>query len=146
MVRGCPAALAASYLILGGANESTSRNRPERDGMKALILSALVLVSLSVVAQQQVYLPSGAGKPFDVTRHSVPLNEIKAGGPPKDGIPALDAPKFVSADQARKFLFGKDRVLGIALFGGIKAYPIRIMNLHEIVNDEINGHPITVTW
>lgn len=114
--------------------------------MKARIVPALLLVSVAVAAQQSVYLPAGAGKRFDVTRHSVPLSEITGGGPPKDGIPALDAPKFVPADQTKKFLSDKDRVLGIALFGGAKAYPIRILNWHEIVNDEINGHPITVTW
>jgi hypothetical protein len=57
--------------------------------MKRLFSPAVLLVSLAVVAQQQLYLPSGAGKPFDVTRHSVPVNEIVGGGPPKDGIPAL---------------------------------------------------------
>ncbi len=114
--------------------------------MRRLLVPALLLLSFRATAQQPQYLPSGAGKPFDVTRHSVPLNEITGGGPPKDGIPALDAPKFVSAEQANKFLSGKDRVLAVALFGGAKAYPIRILNWHEIVNDEINGHPITVTW
>jgi len=113
--------------------------------MKARLVAAL-LVSLAVIAQQPQYLPSGAGKPFDVTRHSVPLNQIVGGGPPKDGIPALDAPQFVSPDQAGKFLSDKDRVLGVAIVGGAKAYPIRILNWHEIVNDEIKGHPITVTW
>lgn len=58
-----------------------------------------------------------------MTRHSVPLSEIVGGGPPKDGIPALDAPKFVPAGQAKRFLSDKDRLLGVALFGGAKAYP-----------------------
>ena len=111
-----------------------------------LVPAALLLASYLAVAQQRLYLPSGAGKPFDVTRHSVPLNEIAGGGPPRDGIPALDVPKFVPADQAKKFLSNKDRVLGLTAFGGAKAYPVRILNWHEIVNDEINGHPITVTW
>jgi uncharacterized protein DUF3179 len=113
--------------------------------MKPCVVLALLLV-LAVSAQQSVYLPSGSGKPFDVTRHSVPLNEIVGGGPPKDGIPALDAPKFIPGNQAKKFLSNRDRVLGVSIAGGAKAYPIRILNWHEIVNDEINGHPITVTW
>ena len=114
-------------------------------GMKALPI-AIWLIAPVAIAQQQTYLPSGTSKPFDVTRHSVPIKEITAGGPPRDGIPALDSPKFVSADQARKFLSDKDRVLGVSLAGEAKAYPIRILNWHEIVNDQINGHPITVTW
>jgi len=113
--------------------------------MRAVLVTTLLIAS-SAVAQERIYLPSGTSKPFDVTQHSVPINEIKGGGPPKDGIPALDAPKFVTAEQANKFLSGKDRVLAVSVFGGNKAYPIRILNWHEIVNDEINGHPITVTW
>jgi len=109
--------------------------------------SAVLILWLTVAsAQERIYLPSGTSKPFDVTRHSVPLNEITGGGPPKDGIPALDQPKFVPAEEAKKFLSDKDRVLGVAFSGAVKAYPIRILNWHEIVNDEINGHPITVTW
>jgi uncharacterized protein DUF3179 len=114
--------------------------------MRILVPAMMLSVALAIGAQQSSHLPSGTGKPFDVSRHSVPLNEIVGGGPPKDGIPALDAPKFVAADQARKFLSDRDRVLGVALAGGAKAYPIRILNWHEIVNDEINGHPITITW
>ncbi len=115
--------------------------------MRRLIPMIALFLSACLLAQQPVYLPSGKGKPpFDVTRHSVPLNEITGGGPPKDGIPAIDAPKFISAQQAKKLLSDKDRVLAVALFGGAKAYPIRILNWHEIVNDEINEHPITVTW
>lgn len=116
--------------------------------MRRLLPLTALFLSGSLLAQQPVYLPSGKGTPpFDATLHSVPLNEIRGGGPPKDGIPAIDAPKFVSAEQAKKFLSDKDRVLAVSLFGGAaKAYPIRILNWHEIVNDEINGHPITVTW
>ena len=114
--------------------------------MKVFLVGALLLVCISVVAQEPVYLPSGRGKPFNVTRHSVPLSGIVGGGPPKDGIPALDNPKFVSADQAKMLLSDKDRVLGLFMDGQAKAYPIRILNWHEVVNDEINGHPITVTW
>jgi hypothetical protein len=109
-------------------------------------LALLIVVVSLPAAQQPSYLPSGSDKPFDVTRHSVPLNEIIGGGPPKDGIPALDAPKFVPAPKAKDFLPDSDRVLGVAIAGAAKAYPIRILNWHEIVNDEINGHPITVTW
>lgn len=114
--------------------------------VEPVLLTALLFTSIAAVAQQARYLPSGAGRPFDVTRHSVPLKEIVDGGPPKDGIPALDAPKFVAADKAKKFLADSDRVLGITFAGGAKAYPIRILNWHEIVNDQINEHPITVTW
>jgi uncharacterized protein DUF3179 len=110
-------------------------------------LSTLLTVAvLFALAPQSTSLPSGWDKPFDVTRHSVPLDEIVGGGPPKDGIPALDTPRFVPASKAKDFLSDNDRVLGVAIAGAAKAYPIRILNWHEIVNDDVNGHPITVTW
>ncbi len=84
---------------------------------------------------------------FDFTKHSVPLNEIYSGGPPKDGIPSIDNPNFVSGAKAEEdFLNDKDRVLGLFLRGRAKAYPIRILNWHEIVNDRIGDKNIVVTF
>ena len=82
---------------------------------------------------------------FDVMRHTVPLSEIRGGGPPKDGIPALVDPAIVSPANARG-LHPQDQVLGVHLEGLSKAYPIRILNWHELVNDQIGGRPILVTW
>ncbi len=82
---------------------------------------------------------------FDLSRHSVPLSEIRSGGPPKDGIPAITAPVFVRASEA-SFMKDSDRVLGVAVKGGAKAYPVKILNWHEAVNDSIAGLPILATW
>jgi hypothetical protein len=82
---------------------------------------------------------------FDVTRHTIPLREIRGGGPPKDGIPALVEPNFVSASNVRE-LRPRDQILGVHLAGDSKAYPVRILNWHELVNDQIGGRPILVTW
>lgn len=81
-------------------------------------------------------LPAAGQWNFD--NHSISLEEIQSGGPPKDGIPALMAPKFVKAEQAA-FLSDKDDVLGVALGGIAKAYPIRILSWHELVNDDFGG-------
>ena len=67
-------------------------------------------------------------------------------GPPRDGIPALDSPKFVTAAQADRVLRDSDVVLGVEFQGVAKAYPIRILNWHEIVNDEVGRQPALVTW
>ena len=75
----------------------------------------------------------------------IPLKEIRSGGPGRDGIPSLDNPVFVTADNAR-FLKSKDRVLGVELNGVQRAYPIRILNYHEIVNDTLGGQPIVITY
>ena len=63
----------------------------------------------------------------------MPVQAIERGGPPKDGIPAIDRPLFVSARAAQ--LNDEDRVLGIVSGGTARAYPVRILNWHEVVND-----------
>lgn len=81
---------------------------------------------------------------FDITGALVPEAAIKRGGPPRDGIPAIDHPRFVAARAAR--LRDDDRVLGLAWRGVERAYPVRILNWHEIVNDEVAGHPVAITY
>ncbi len=82
---------------------------------------------------------------FDFSRHSIPLDRILSGGPPKDGIPAILDPKFVSAKQA-DFLQDDDRLIGIVENGTAKAYPLRILDYHEVVNDQIGGKAVAVTY
>jgi hypothetical protein len=82
---------------------------------------------------------------FRLDKALIPVDEIKAGGPPRDGIPSLDDPKFVDADDA-SYLDGRDRVLGISINGVARAYPIGILNYHEIVNDVIGGTSVVVTY
>ena len=81
---------------------------------------------------------------FDVSNATVPTVAIQRGGPPKDGIPAIDHPKFVPAGQAR--LAGSDRVLGVTQNGRARAYPVRILNWHEVVNDRFGDRTVTVTY
>ena len=75
----------------------------------------------------------------------IPADEIHHGGPPRDGIPAIDTPQFVDADAAG-FLKPSDRVLGIERNGVRKAYPVAILNWHEIVNDRFADEPLVVTY
>lgn len=84
---------------------------------------------------------------WDFSKHSIPLNEILSGGPSKDGIPAIDRPLFVPASKAsRTFLADGDRVIALMVNGKKKAYPIKILNWHEIVNDRIGGLNVVVTF
>lgn len=119
-----------------------------RTSVVAVMICAWAGLSGIVVSlPQKQYLDAGSGRrPFDVTRRSVPLEEILGGGPPRDGIPALDDPKFVTAREAEKFLGRSERVLGVALDGAAKAYPIKILNWHEIVNDRVGPRAVLVTW
>jgi len=82
---------------------------------------------------------------FDLTQLTVPEREIHAGGPPKDGIPAISNPRFVSAAEAT-YLQPQDRVVGVVADQDVRAYPLKILNYHEIVNDRINNTPIAVTY
>ncbi|HEY3326405.1 MAG TPA: DUF3179 domain-containing protein [Novimethylophilus sp.] len=82
---------------------------------------------------------------FDLTGSLVPADEILSGGPPRDGIPAIDRPKFVRAGEA-DHVKPQDRVLGIERGNIAKAYPISIMNWHEIVNDRFGNDAIAVTY
>jgi hypothetical protein len=81
---------------------------------------------------------------FDVTGALIPIGAIERGGPPKDGIPAIDRPQFVAAAKAG--LRADDRVLGLAFNGVTKAYPVRILNWHEVVNDRFGDVPVAITY
>ncbi len=82
---------------------------------------------------------------FELSGSLVPTDEILSGGPPRDGIPAIDRPRFVKAAEA-DFVRAQDRVLGISHNGIAKAYPISIMNWHEIVNDRFDDEAVAVTY
>lgn len=83
----------------------------------------------------------------DGIKHSVPLSEIISGGPPKDGIPSIDKPKFVDVQQASQWLKATEPGLMINLSGARRFYPFQILVWHEIVNDTLsNGQRILVTY
>lgn len=82
---------------------------------------------------------------FELDNALIPADEIVSGGPPRDGIPALTLPQFESVGEAG-WLRDRDRVLGININGVARAYPIRILDWHEIVNDRVGDQFITVTY
>ncbi len=82
---------------------------------------------------------------FDLSAASVPIDRILPGGPPRDGIAALDHPPAVSAGEAGRWP-DTARVIGVVRGGEARAYPIRILEWHESVNDSLGGEPILVTY
>jgi thiol-disulfide isomerase/thioredoxin len=76
----------------------------------------------------------------------VPYSEILSGGPPKDGIPAIDDPQFVSIEEADEWLESQEPVVLVQVGDATRAYPIQILMWHEIVNDTVGGVPVTVTF
>lgn len=82
----------------------------------------------------------------DFSRHTVPLSEIRSGGPPGDGIPPIDTPKFVPLTAANAWLHDREPVVVVQRHGVAKAYPLQILIWHEIVNDTIGDEPTAVTF
>jgi len=109
-------------------------------------LKSLIRIVLGVTLISVIYVSFAApNNGFDLTDSLIDADKILAGGPAKDGIPALDDPKFVSAAQAAHMQPG-DRILGLSVNGINKAYPIGILNWHEIVNDKISDNHFAVTY
>lgn len=82
----------------------------------------------------------------DFSKHSVPLGEFVSGGPPRDGIPPIDEPKFVSVERAAESLAEREPVMVVEVEGRARGYPLQILVWHEIVNDLFAGRPIAVTY
>jgi hypothetical protein len=96
-------------------------------------------------ASAQMWNP-GSWPDTDFDLRSIELDEIQSGGPPKDGIPSIDHPQFENVDEAGQWVNALEPVIVVNLAGETKAYPLKILIYHEIVNDELNGVPITVTF
>lgn len=92
--------------------------------------------------------PFGAEREFstDFSKHSVPYSEILSGGPPKDGIPSIDDPKFQSTSEADEWLSDREPVVFVQVGDDARAYPIQILMWHEIVNDVVGGEPLMVSF
>jgi len=82
----------------------------------------------------------------DFAKRKVSLTEFQSGGPPRDGIPPVDDPKFVAVADADEWLDEEEPVILVEHRERPRAYPIQILMWHEIVNDEIAGTPIAVTF
>lgn len=81
---------------------------------------------------------------FSLAQAAVPAREIVAGGPPRDGIPALTSPRTLPAAKAP---WGDEEVvIGVVVAGRARAYPTTILLWHEVVNDTLGGRPILVTY
>ena len=82
----------------------------------------------------------------DFSKHSVPFSEIRSGGPRRDGIPPIDNPRFIDVANPPDYMKDNEPVISVEINGEAKAYPLAILVSHEIVNDELGGIPITVSF
>jgi Protein of unknown function (DUF3179) len=120
-----------------------------------IILSVIIIVtiinsnptSITIAAVDNTNSAAAAAVTAEEKEKSiVPIDQIVSGGPPPDGIPSIDNPKFISVQEASKFLEDSELVLGLNINGDIRAYPLQILVWHEIVNDEVGGVPVAVTY
>ncbi len=110
--------------------------------MKYLISS---LFSLSIIIGFTACNKDDVIKNSTASDWSVPLSEIRDGGPGKDGIPALENPEMIMADQAN-YILDDDLVIGYINGDEVRAYPHKILDWHEIINDEIAGQKVAITY
>jgi hypothetical protein len=82
----------------------------------------------------------------NTAKRTIELHELKAGGPGKDGIPAIRRPAFVEAKRAARWIGRDEPVIVLGVDGLSKAYPLQILMWHEIVNDTIAEVPVAVTF
>jgi Protein of unknown function (DUF3179) len=122
----------------------------------AIVAAGVFLVMDGDGGEERAPMPSGdpgdglqidtAGWKTDFSKRSVPLEEFMSSGPPRDGIPPIDRPKFTSIEKADSFLAAREPVIALRLQGEARAYPLQIMTWHEIVNDRFGDRPVGVTF
>jgi hypothetical protein len=110
----------------------------------AVSKSQLVLLSLSlsIFALACDSVSDGSGPQGDWL---ISKSEVLDGGPGKDGIPSIDTPRFAPVSQT-SYVADDRRVVGIRMGNEVRAYPHQVLDWHEIVNDEIDGVPIALTF
>ena len=81
----------------------------------------------------------------DFSKRSIKFEDILSGGPSKDGIPSIDNPIFKPIAEIKN-IGANEPVIGLEINGDSRAYPLRVLMWHEIVNDTVGGTPVTVTF
>ncbi len=120
------------------------KTRPHAIGLFVALL--LCLGFSNTFAQSAGYLPTGEFPKTDFDNHSIDIGRILSGGPPRDGIPSVDKPKFVTYEDALEWLAPNEPVISFANGNDARAYPLQILMYHEIVNDIVNESAVAVTF
>jgi hypothetical protein len=143
-----PAALAAALaLALAGCGSSGETSDEEKLAEANEEVDRLLEKEGPLVGLGESSPPAADSSEWrtDFSKRLVPLSEFQAGGPPKDGIPAIDRPHFTRAEEV-DWLEEREPVIVVEVGGETRAYPIQILMWHEIVNDRIGDTPIAVTF
>jgi len=105
-----------------------------------------VLFIFAIIAISIYFYPRFVTETSMSSEYIVDPSEIIRGGPPKDGIPSIDNPKYISLQEADEWIDDNELVMGIIYKGTKRVYPLQILVWHEIVNDVIEGDPILITY
>ena len=108
-------------------------------------MSRILVLFLCAVLPASAQLSQGNWK-TDLSKKSINLSELRSGGPPKDGIRAIDRPEFTAVNEAAKWVGAREPVLVVTLGGEARAYPLQILVWNELVNDRIGDRPILVSY
>lgn len=138
-----------SQAPLRAASRLTLQGPTVKNAVTPLVRLAILLVAAVVYSNALAAFPSHITAEWpetDFSIASVDPSEILSGGPPKDGIPAIDEPEFVDAEAASRWLHDDEPVIVVTQNGQTRAYPLQILIYHEIVNDTLGGRAIAVTF
>ena len=94
-------------------------------------------------------IPNVTGWNTDWSKRTIDLSELVPGigaSDPRDVIPPLDNPAFVTIEEASEWLSDREPVASLDFNGEVRAYPLRILTWHEIVNDQVGDVPVVVTY
>ena len=119
-----------------------------RSGFGSLRLVGRVLpllVALGASGEEFATPSTDSANGFDVSKRVVPRESIRAGGPARDAIRSVDSPEFVKPAEA-VWAPAPVPAIGVVLGGEARAYPVHLMEYHQVVNDSIGGIPVVITY
>ncbi len=141
--------VAVGAVSLASTRGTVSRTVSSHASVPTATLNPAALAATATASAQAANEPPpGAKDEFttDFSKHSVPYTEILSGGPPKDGIPAITAPKYVGVSDADGWLRPNEPVIFVQVGSDARAYPIQILIWHEITDTAVGGVPLAVTF
>ena len=114
----------------------------EKTGMMLRYTYALIFTFLIVTScSSQKKVLNG----FEIEEPTVPADEILVGNPARDGIPAIDDPQYIESTKAG-YLSADDKVIGVHFNGVARAYPLKILTWHELVNADVGGQSVVISY
>lgn len=136
-------ALVATACASGGGDESGSGDGPGLNNGRDVTSVTVAQIPGGPREQTPSALrdPGSDALPLPI----IDVSELRSGGPPPDGIPSIDEPRFLATSDVR-FLENVEPVLALEIDGDERAYPLQVMTWHEVVNDTVAGIPVAVTY